>query len=203
MMIWLWYDVYHFVRSIAITFGLTITGVENMWMYSLQSCSWSSEKQANVIIGHTRDAFWMDLSSIVVRDGMLKVDSSIDLRSATWGDSRAGQMGDKPSSSLTSRECCHFLESQMGCIICNARDFVTIGSSKFWGIFCIRWCSRITGRLTMISMQLSMTVAESQVEDYAAVYGARLAPALVKCLRTLWWLDPSDCLPNKDRCRTE
>ena len=26
----------------------------------------------------------------------------------------------------------------------------------------------------MISMQLSMTVAESQVEDYAAVYGARL-----------------------------
>jgi hypothetical protein len=25
---------------------------------------------------------------------------------------------------------------------------------------------------------------ESQVEDYAAVYGARLAPALVKCLRT-------------------
>ena len=51
----------------------------------------------------------------------------------------------------------------------------------------------------MISMQLSMTVAESQVEDYAAVYGARLAPALVKCLRTLLWLDPSDCLPIDKR----
>ena len=33
----------------------------------------------------------------------------------------------------------------------------------------------------MISMQLSMTVAESQVEDYAAVYGARLAPACGLC----------------------
>ena len=51
----------------------------------------------------------------------------------------------------------------------------------------------------MISMQLSMTVVESQVEDYAAVYGARLAPALVKCLRTLLWLDPSDCLPINEQ----
>ena len=71
---WLWVNQYRWREYVNVFFAKLFV---KLWKTS--ECN------------YTRDAFWMDLLSIVVRDGMLRVDSSIDLRSAnasTWGRRR-------------------------------------------------------------------------------------------------------------------
>ena len=122
-----------------ITIGSTCVGrdrtaVEKMSIYSLQRllscCSWSSGEPSNVIMtmissGDSRFALSgrtsMSSSSAMASSNWLlsmRVDSSIGM--GVVDVILAGQEGDQASSSSTSKEYCHILASQMGCMWCKA-----------------------------------------------------------------------------------
>jgi hypothetical protein len=87
-----------------------------------------------VIVISQQSVFYLMSSSSAMASSSwrlsMRVDLSIGVRStnaSTWG--RRRREGDQASSSGTSRECCHILATQMGCMWCKAgrrRDSISL-----------------------------------------------------------------------------